>query len=115
MKSVKTASLFLIALICAISINSLYIINITNELYDGLETASDEDYKLLAEKFQKHERFISLTVSHDDLTNVEEAFAELIGASNAGDNAKLETTKSRLKDSLKHLGRLSGINIDSIL
>ncbi len=115
MKSIKTTSVFLFLLICSILANSFYIIKITNELSSELELADNEEYREIAEKFQKHERYISLTVSHDDLTNIEEAFAELIGAANANDEARIITVKSRLKDSLSHLGRLSGINLDSIL
>ena len=54
-------------------------------------------------------------MSHDDLTNIEEAFAEIIGAARAGNEIGLITLKSRLRDSLEHLGRLSSINLDSIL
>ena len=115
MKSIKKTSVFLLLLICVILANSFYIIKITAELSEALDLANNESYEEIAEKFQKHERYISLTVSHDDLTNIEEAFAELIGAVNANDEARLITIKSRLKDSLTHLGRLSGINIDSIL
>ena len=115
MKSVKIAITFLLLLICIILLNSFYIINTTKKLSDALDTESYESYESVAKEFQKHERYISLTVSHDDLTNIEEAFAELIGAANAGDEEKLTTIKSRLKDSLDHLGRLSGINLDSIL
>lgn len=68
----------------------------------------------LYENFQADERYISLTVNHDDLTNIEEAFAEMIGAAKAKDAEQFTITKSRLEDALAHLGRLSGINPDSI-
>lgn len=113
MKTVKITSVFLLLLISAIIINSFYIQWVTEDIVEELDFS--DNYEQAAEKFKKHERYISLTVSHEDLTNIEEAFAELIGAANAGDDAKLVTIKSRLKDSLEHLGRLSGINIDSIL
>ena len=113
MKTVKITSVFLLLLISAILINSFYIQGVTEDIARELD--SSDNYEQTAEKFKKHERYISLTVSHDDLTNIEEAFAELIGVANAGDEVKLVTVKSRLKDSLEHLGRLSGINIDSIL
>ena len=118
MKSIKAASFALLLLISAIFFNSLYIKNITSALskeLDSISTGEGGEYEKLAEKFRRHERYISLTVSHDDLTNIEEGFAELIGAEFAGDDLRIVTLKSRLKDSLEHLGRLSGINIDSIL
>ena len=115
MKPTKAAVFFLFILICLILINSLYITTITRELSDALDLANTDEYHDLSEKFKKHESFISLTVSHDDLTNIEELFAELIGAANANDEKGIITVKSRLKDSLEHLGRLSGINLDSIL
>lgn len=115
MKPIKISAFFLFLLIAAIIANSVYIQKTTSELVKLLELADYASYEDLAETFKRRERFISLTVSHDDLTNIEEGFAELIGAVSANDEASLATIKSRLIDSLEHLGRLCGINIDSIL
>ena len=65
--------------------------------------------------FKKKESYISLTVSHDDLTNIESAFAELIGYLSADEFGSAVATKNRLLDSLEHLRRLSGINFDAII
>ena len=73
-----------------------------------------EQIRTLYEDFRKDERYISLSVSHEDLTNIEEAFAEMIGAAEVADAAQFTVAKSRLEDALSHLGRLSGINTDSI-
>ncbi len=66
-------------------------------------------------QFEKKEIFISLTVSHDDLTNIEEEVAELVGAFSVNDTEEAEIIKNRLKSSLEHLRRLSGFNLDSII
>ena len=73
--------------------------------------AGGEPYRTTYEK----ELFISLTVNHEDLTNIEEGFAEMIGCLSVGDTAGAQITKSRLIDSLEHLGRLSGFNFDAII
>jgi hypothetical protein len=69
----------------------------------------------LFKKFQSSERFVSLTVNHDDLTSIEELFSELIGQLEVGDGNAAHVTKNRLIDALRHLGRLSGFNIDAIV
>ncbi len=65
--------------------------------------------------FREKETCISLTVNHDDLTNIEEGFAELIGYLALEDTDGAYVTKNRLLDSLEHLRRLSGFNIDAII
>ena len=109
-------------LICAVFTNSFYVQNTAEEIADSvskIDTAPSKDTLVEIEKiyehYKYHQRIISITVSHDDLTNIENAFAELIGATKAGDGAGLVTIKSRLERSLLHLGRLSGLNIDSII
>ena len=66
-------------------------------------------------RFRTEEGYISLTVSHDDLSEVRSAFAEWVGAATAGDEVQFTIAKSRLRDALEQLGRLSGIHAESIL
>lgn len=77
------------------------------------------DAKCEAEKlfeiFEQRESYISLTVSHDDLTNIENSFVELIGYLSVGDVDNAKVAKGRLTHSLEHLRRLSGINIHAII
>ena len=77
---------------------------------DGLESA-----RTAYESFKKKETYISLTVNHEDMTSIEESFSELIGYYEVGDTNGAHVTKNRLTDSLEHLGRLSGFNIDAII
>ena len=78
-------------------------------------TATAEKLKEIHREFKKAEKIISITVSHDDLTNIEESFADMIGAAEAKMETNVITAKSRLEDALRHLGRLSSINLDSII
>ena len=82
---------------------------------DGGEESSAKAARELFESFQDSERFVSITVNHDDLTSIEELFSELIGHLEVGDGDAAHVTKNRLIDALRHLGRLSGFNIDSII
>ena len=122
MKAVKISVLFLIILTVSVYANSLYIGYITDNIAIKIENITTDDiakasseFEKVFEEFKKAEKYISITVSHDDLTNIEDSFSEIIGAAKAGNTVGVITVKSRLKDSLLHLGRLSGINIDSIL
>ena len=78
-------------------------------------TRSKSEAESLFFDFEKRERYISLTVSHDDLTNIENSFVDLIGYLSIGDIYNAEVAKSRLIHSLEHLRRLSGFNFDSII
>jgi hypothetical protein len=69
----------------------------------------------IKESFEESEGFISLTVNHEDLTNIEVCYSDLIGYLSVGMTKEAEVTKNRLVDALKHLRRLSGVNIDSII
>ena len=66
------------------------------------------------EKFKKEENYLSLTVNHNDLTDIEGLFSEMIGYLSIEDAENAKVAKSRLIDALSHLGRLSGINISSV-
>ncbi len=122
MRAFKIAAITLAILSGAIIANSFYIQHICSEYakrvdslrLDTPERAVEEVEALFGE-FKKTERIVSISVNHDDLTNIEDCFSEMIGAAKAGDLESAVTTKSRLKNSLLHLGRLSGINLDSII
>ena len=122
MKAFRIAVCSLVLLIAAVFANSAYIKNLTAEFANEVDKINESDpdaaNKELTElfsKFKKAEKVISITTSHDDLTSIEESFAEMIGAVNAKDMNELIKIKSRLKSAFEHLGRLSGINIDSVI
>lgn len=122
MKPVKIAICVFLFLTVTVAANSLYITHLTKGFSEELNSVQidtdenlEEKFETIFKRFKKWERYISITVSHDDLTNIEESFADIIGAAKAGNKNDVERIKSRLVDSLLHLGRLSGINIDSII
>ncbi len=110
-----------IAIIAIVSFNTYFLdrgINTLLSKTDELNTESDDALmaaETLKSEFEKKEAFISMTVSHDDLTNIEEGISELVGALETGDKEEAAVIKSRLRSSLLHLRRLCGINIDSII
>ena len=69
----------------------------------------------LLEDFRQKESFMSLTVSHDDLTTIEECMVEMQVYLSQEDYENAKVAKNRLEYFLKHLKRLSGFNIDSII
>ena len=122
MKTFYAALGMLSLLISLIIGNSIYLKSVCRIFSDRLESISLESPEaalpLLEElfsDFERAEKFISITVSHDDLTNIEEGFSEMIGAARAGDTESLVITKSRLGHSLEHLKRLLSINLDGII
>ena len=113
---------FTVILIVALLVYST--VRIDRELTDILNYADSIDTKSsdalcraqeLSKNFQKAQKFISLFVSHNDLTNIEDALAEFIGLLRVGEEKEAEVVKSRLKSSLEHLKRLSGINPEAII
>jgi hypothetical protein len=121
MKSVRFAYTVLILIILAVFINMAFIKGAIGRLLDEVSAAEEEntiaaaiEYSEIYESYKKSELYISLTVSHEDLSELEIAFSELIGAAKADDKGALVIAKSRLTDRLWHIKRLSGINIDSV-
>jgi hypothetical protein len=79
------------------------------------ESGTKDEAERIFDNFLKREHYISLTVSHEDLTMIEDCFCEMIGYLKVGDIDNAEVTKGRLLGSLEHLRRLSGFNIDTII
>lgn len=125
MKSVIIAYVIVILIIALVILNSLFVSYNISEVMRQLEKASDKDagevgglleeYTAIYDDYLRRQKFLSITVNHDDLTNVEDGFEEILGALRAEDYGSVIITKSRLIGALSHLRRLSGINIDSIL
>ena len=87
-------------------------------LAEDIDTSAPDAYenvKSIYDDFKSREVYIGLTVNHEDMTNIEECFAEMIGQLSVGAGEDAEVTKHRLVDALRHLRRLSGINIDAII
>ena len=66
------------------------------------------------DNYQKAEGFLSLTVSHNDLSDINGYFTELMAYLSLGNAEEASVAKSRLIDALLHLKRLSGWNIQAI-
>ena len=117
---------FIIAIItaslvaCAVIANSVFLNISLTALIDECEDIPEEceqiqRWEARYEDFTRRQRYISLTVSHEDMSNIESDFAEILAAAKVGDRDTLVIAKSRLVMTLTHLRRLSGVNPDSIL
>lgn len=120
MKVIIFSYVILALVIIIVIVNSLIISRNIDVILEKLRTIPDEasakeDYKNLFDEYMDTQHFFAITVSHDDLTNIEGCFYEILGAAEANDDDALKIAKSRLIGSLSHLKRLSAINIDSIL
>lgn len=86
-------------------------IEFTDEEWESSKQRASEAYDF----FKAKELFIGLTVNHDDLSDIEGCFSELIGYLDVEDTSGASVAKNRLIDALGHLRRLSGFNIDAII
>ena len=121
MKAKTFAFITIFTTIVAVTANTVYLNHEIERFITAVSSLDIEEGSALAEAqelredFLKSEAFISLTLSHDDLTNIEESFSEIIGYLSVRDFDGAKVTKNRLIDSLEHLKRLSGFNIDAII
>ena len=118
---VKLSYLILFLLLLSVILNSIYIGNFTERIYSLSRAETVEDIDAFKGTFQKikdiynnNEIFVSLTVSHEDLTNIEEMLSEIEGAITAKDKDAVIIAKSRFESAVLHLGQLSALNIESI-
>ena len=121
MKQKILSVILLIGVLAFVTANCVVLANMIDEITVTIEdlSVSDENASKRAESafelYNAKAKYIGFTVSHDDLTNIEDCFVELIGYLSVGDTKNAEVTKGRLINSLEHLRRLSGFNIDAII
>ena len=122
MKEKIFAVVMIVLTIAAVAFNTIFLHKDMDKIYDEVNNIdfSDgiqafENAKAAYNLFRKKEMFLGLTVNHDDLSNIEECFSEMIGYLSVDDIDGAVVTKSRLTDALGHLRRLSGLNIDAII
>lgn len=121
MKVKILAVIAFVTIITAVTVNTGIIYKHSTKLYEIVEkidlTAEEASgaAKAAYEYYKNKESYISLTVNHEDLTNIEDAFNELIGYLDVDMKEEAQVTKNRLLCFIEHLGRLSGINIDAII
>ncbi|MCQ2413992.1 MAG: DUF421 domain-containing protein [Clostridia bacterium] len=117
-KAVLIAGIALFLITGAVIGNDIFIRNAVRETERKVEAVSAgitaEEARQLYGEFLDLERTIALSVNHEDLTHVEESFADFVGCAEAQDTAALLQAKSRLSDALMHLGRLSGLKFDTL-
>ena len=115
------AAILLICVISFVSVNTIVLDRQIGDIIKEVEQTSIssegvlEEAKELYADFMRKEKYMSLTVSHDDLTSIEDCFVEMIGYISVGDSNNAVVTKSRLISCLEHLRRLSGFNIDAVI
>lgn len=121
MKQKITAVVLLLIVIGFVAVNTIIIDkqieNITEQIcaIDIRSSAAKDKASEIYERFKKMESFISLTVNHDDLTNIDDCFVGMIGYLSVGDVDESRVTKDRLTSSLEHLRRLSTFTFDAII
>ena len=121
MRTVRIAFVLLFITLFSVVANSIALTGIITDIRDKVKAAPDDttdaaydEYSEIYSEYNEYSSYISLTVNHEDLRDIENSFAEIIGAAKADDTEALLTIKSRLIGALEHLRRLSGINLDSI-
>ena len=119
MKSVIIAHIVFLSVITAVIINSSICANLVLQTEQHIESIPSkcemlDEFNDAFEEYMDKQRYIGLTVSHEDLSLIEDCFRELIGAAKANDEESLIIIQNRLIGALRHMRRLCGINTDSI-
>lgn len=116
-RAVCLSVIILTAIIVFIIINTAVLSKEIGKLEERVESAPSEisAFNALFDDFKHVRSYLSITVDHDDIAEVEKDFYEIIGALSVGDEQSAAIAKSRLCGALRHLKRLSGFNIDSII
>lgn len=105
----------LVGILAFVGVNTYTVGRLVDEIIDCVcEAECYEDAVKAEGYFSECERYISMTVSHEDLTNIEDLFSQYVAESYEGMECA-SITKSRLINALSHLGRLSDISIDSVI
>ena len=120
MKSAVISSIILIALFILVGVNTAVVDDMLDKTIAEVEDLSfdselQESFDALRCEYEKNAKYINLTVSHQMMSEVEEAFAEMEGAVKATDEDGFIGAKSRLVDALGQLRRLAGLSLDSII
>ncbi len=116
----KAVIFSIVTLVCVVAfviVNTLVLSSMIGELERRTSAAEIEytEFEELYEYFVGMRTYLSITVNHDDIATVEEEFEEIRGALAIDDKETATIAKSRLLGALRHLGRLSGFNMDSII
>ena len=102
-----------IALLCIF--NTAAVNRRIDELAADIEASVDADSaRAVREKYDRYERLISITVSHEDLMAIEDLLAEYESETEI-DPEGAKITKSRLLGAFEHLRRLCNLNVDSVI
>ena len=111
-------------IIFLVFVNTIFLHSDIEKIYEAvngldIREGNCESAMIDAEKalgiLKKKELFMGLTVNHEDLSDIKNEFSELLGYLSVDDAKEAFVVKNRLKDSLSHLRRLSGFNIDAII
>ncbi len=108
-------------LLGAVIANTFFLTRKIEQIISDIQSASTENTNdsigritEIFDNYQKAEGFLSLTVSHNDLSDINGYFTELMAYLSLGNADEASVAKSRLTDALLHLKRLSGWNIQAI-
>lgn len=108
-------------LLGAVIANTFFLTRKIEQIISDIQSASTENTNdsmgritEIFDNYQKAEGFLSLTVSHNDLSDINGCFTELMAYISLGNAEEASVAKSRLIDALLHLKRLSGWNIQAI-
>ena len=111
----------LVLLIFSVATNTFFLTRCIDEILSDVEKLDTESEKArdfgekIFENYKNAEGFLSLTVSHDDLADVNSYFTEMNAYLSLGNSEEAAVAKSRLIDALSHLRRLSGFNFNAFL
>lgn len=116
MKAKTVAWILLLSICVFVTANAAIIDRTIRDTIGELKKAEGgtEKYERIFARYRARERWIGLTVGHRERAALSEAFAELIAATSAEDEAGAEIAKSRLLLALEEIRRLAGLRFESV-
>ena len=125
MKKEIAAAAVLVILLAVVLLNTRCISSITEEVsemvnkaqvlyHTGMKKAASDEITQASGLWKSHERYIRVTVRHSEIDGISEAFWELSGALEGGEEASVNSCAGALRSKLEEIGKMEKLSIGSI-
>ena len=118
MKSFLFSILAIAVLILIVTVNGIYVSNVTRKLEDmalDLKSGDVDTLKAIQKYWKKHETIVCFSVSHNDVDDLNIAIEVLIEKSTSSEDDGFYEYKARLLNSIAEMRNKERVHIHNIL
>ena len=121
MKATIISFILLAVIIVFLIINGILLVNFSKSLEEQISKLSDEpsealeDVRVLYERWNKWEPFVSVSVVHLESETVTDAATLMLEYAEAGDKTEYNAAKAKFKNAIKHIGFSGTVSLKTIL